>query len=302
LIESDTYCNHCAAKGITMIAQTAVAAAIALLPVSDAFAFGQEGHSIIAEIANRRLSAQATTAIESALGKGHSLAAVASWADDVRDARPTTYNWHFVDLPLASDKYDAIRDCKLDPAKGDCVIAELARLKSALRCAPTTEAKAEALKFTVHFVGDVHQPLHTVLEQRGGNGFEVTSTIKGKTCRPTAGDPNRCVISTNLHQMWDTFLITRFVWNWGSYVDRLEEGWLQSTDAVGATQGSVEEWVEQSHKEARLAWDAVPADKTLNDDYLNEIIPILDRQLGRGGLRLARFLNDAYSSADCAGQ
>ena len=70
------------------------------------------------------------------------------------------------------------RDCKPDPAKGDCVVAELGRLKKELSGAPTNEAKVEALKFTVHFVGDVHQPLHTVLEKRGGNGVDVTSTIK----------------------------------------------------------------------------------------------------------------------------
>lgn len=285
-----------------MIAKAALAIAMVFLPISAALAFGQEGHSIIGEIANRRLTAQALTAVENALGKGHSLAAVGSWADDVRDARPTTYNWHFVDLPLTADTYDVNRDCKADPAKGDCVIAELGRLKKELSCAPTNEAKAEALKFTVHFVGDLHQPLHTVLEKRGGNGVDVTSTIKGNTCRPTANDPNKCVISSNLHQMWDGVLITRFVWNWGSYVDRLEEGWLKSPEAANAEQGSVQDWVEQSHKEARIAWDAVPADKKLTDDYLSAMVPVLDRQLGRGGLRLARFLNEAYANTDCSGQ
>jgi hypothetical protein len=121
------------------------------LSAGQAWAWGQEGHSIVAEIAQRRLNAQALDHVR-ALLKGASLASVASWADDVRGARQDTYNWHFVDIPLADDTYDPSRDCKLDPHKGDCAVAELARLKRDLVCAPTDEIKAEALKFTVHLL------------------------------------------------------------------------------------------------------------------------------------------------------
>src|SRR5581483_11849536 len=123
--------------------------------------------SIVAEIAQRRLSPAAVQAVEQALGRGHSLASVASWADDVRDIAPQTYNWHFVDIPIAADAYDPARDCAPGP-KGDCVIAELDRLSDQLQCGTDAE-KLDALKFAVHFVGDVHQPLHTVLEEKGGN-------------------------------------------------------------------------------------------------------------------------------------
>src|SRR5262245_39018333 len=71
-----------------------------------ACAWGQEGHSIIAEIAQRRLSPQATAEVARLLGPNHSLASIASWADDIRDERPETYNWHFVDLPITDDHYD----------------------------------------------------------------------------------------------------------------------------------------------------------------------------------------------------
>ncbi|MHC2432731.1 S1/P1 nuclease [Bradyrhizobium sp. USDA 4451] len=269
----------------------ALSAALLLLSSSASFGFGQEGHSAIAELAHRRLNPNALANVERLLGKGHSLASTGSWADDVRDARPHTYNWHFVDLPLAEDRYAEARDCNPPDkdTKGDCVIAELARLKDDLRCAATDEGKAEALKFAVHFVGDVHQPLHTVLESKGGNLVRVTSVMHGNTCR------NNCDLSTNLHAMWDTFLITKLVWNWGSYVERLEEGWLKSAEAAGADAGTTQDWVEESHKEARIAWNAVPADKKLTDDYLQTATPILDRQIGRAGLRLARFLNEAYA-------
>ncbi|HEX4327591.1 MAG TPA: S1/P1 nuclease, partial [Burkholderiales bacterium] len=95
---------------------------------SPAQAWGPEGHAIVAEIAQRRLTPEAAAAVERILGRGHSLASVASWADDAREAHPDTYNWHFVDIPLAAAAYDGERDCRPDPQRGDCVAAELERL------------------------------------------------------------------------------------------------------------------------------------------------------------------------------
>src|SRR3954453_10906697 len=89
-----------------------IAAVLALTPLHQALAWGQEGHSIVAEIAQRRLSPAAADLVKGLLGPGHSLASVASWADTVRDERPETYNWHFVDIPINVAKYSKDRDCK----------------------------------------------------------------------------------------------------------------------------------------------------------------------------------------------
>jgi hypothetical protein len=144
----------------------ALSVALAGSFISQVFAYGQEGHSIIAEIAQVRLSADAAKEVGRLL-KGRSLASIASWADDVHTDRPATYRWHFVGIPRTSDTYDPSRDCKEDPARGDCIVAELDRLKNDVRCAPdndfidangeTRNQKVEALKFAVHFVGDIHQ-------------------------------------------------------------------------------------------------------------------------------------------------
>ena len=81
--------------------RTVWALVAAILLPTQALAWGPEGHSIIAELAQRRLSPQAAREVERLLGPGHSLASVASWADDVRDDRPETYRCHFVDLDRA---------------------------------------------------------------------------------------------------------------------------------------------------------------------------------------------------------
>ena len=112
-----------------------LAFALATFLVPNAFAFGEEGHSIVAEIAQRRLSPQAAAEVAHLLGPGRSLASVSSWADDVREERPETYRWHFVNIPLAADEYAPRRECTADPRRGDCIIAELQRLTGELRCA-----------------------------------------------------------------------------------------------------------------------------------------------------------------------
>lgn len=266
--------------------------------ITPASAWGEDGHSIIAEIAQRRLSPEAAATVNRLLGPGVSLASIASWADDVRSERPQTYNWHFVDIPLDKADYDEHRDCA-NNAGGDCVVRELQRLKTELRCAATDDARRDALKFTVHFVGDIHQPLHTVGDRRGGNEVRVHGVIHGSTCR------GRCDIadeSSNLHSLWDTGLIRRTVWDWGAYVDRLENGVLK-TDSLRqrAATGSAADWAVETHAVAQQVWNdrLVPPDGTLDDRYYAAVLPLLDRQLALAGVRLAGFLNEAYASSRC---
>ena len=264
------------------------------VPLGQAWAWGQEGHAIVAEIAQRRLSPTAAAAIDGLLGRGHTLASEASWADGIREARPSTYNWHFVNIPRGA-RYEAARDCPESP-RGDCVVAELERLKSELYCADNEDKKRDALRYAIHFIGDIHQPLHTVSEERGGNGLMVRVEWRGLACT------GRCVarkVDTNFHAAWDSNLITTTVWDWGAYVSRLEEGLLKDGALQRADGGSPADWANSSHALGQQVWDRVPASRVLDDTYYQEVLPIVDRQLALGGLRLARFLNEAYSAGSC---
>jgi len=278
----------------------ALAAALAVALAGPALAWGPEGHSIVAEVAQPRLSAPAAQMVAKLL-KGRSLASIASWADDTRATRPATGNWHFVDIPLDVEKYDHGRDC----AKDDCIIAELGRLRNELRCT-TGDAQVEALKFAVHFVGDIHQPLHTVAEATGGNAIDVDVFMRGLATCPTCKAAHT---PTNFHAAWDENLIQKTVWAWGAYVDRLESGWLATspdakaedpaTNHTAIDDGTLIKWAEETHKAAPTVWYLRPADDVLDDRYLRDVQPILDRQLGIAGLRLARLLNQAYESNQC---
>ncbi len=275
--------------------KTWLTALLAAATCGPALAWGPEGHSIVAEIAQPRLTARAAAIVASLLD-GRSLASVASWADDVREERKGTAQWHFVDIPIADGTYDPATECKLTE-QGDCVVAELDRLKTDLRCAESRAEKIEALKFAVHFLGDIHQPLHTVLEAQGGNKIPVAVYLKGLACSQACRTP----LASNLHAAWDVDLIHATVWDWGAYVDRLEAGWLKGAEAQqsGIDGGTPAGWAIETHTAAQTVWRLLGANHVIDDDYYRKVLPVLDRQLGVAGLRLARFLNDAYASNAC---
>jgi nuclease S1 len=263
---------------------------VAVLPfvvsTGPAYAWGQEGHSIVAEIAQRHLTPFASARMRELLGGDISLASISSWADDVRGERPTTYNWHFVDIPLADDTFDPKRDCVDDPAKGDCVINEIERNKRTLKDpSASAEDKREALKYVVHFVGDLHQPLHTVKDAAGGNTVQVTFF----------SDPtNRHIDQTNLHAVWDSGLIRNYVWAWGDVVEKIETAVIGKVDATAVQKGTPTEWALEAHKAAQDVAFTVSSGANLDAAYAAQARPVLMRQLARAGLRLARTLNDIW--------
>jgi hypothetical protein len=267
---------------------------LAAFPLECAYPWGEDGHSIVAEIAQRRLNDTARLAVDKILKHG-SLASVGSWADDVKfTTRPETKPWHFVDIPLAEMSYDPATECKDDT----CVIAVLNKLKPQLQCGKDDETKLDALRFVVHFVGDIHQPLHTVNEATGGNTIDVTVKFCGLIDPACTPSPQ----AANLHFVWDETLITKTFYDWGAYVGRLENGWLKTPEAQAVmTDGtSVTDWALQTHAQATRVWRSQGT--VLDEAYYYTALPIVDRQLGTAGLRLARFLNEAYSPGACKAQ
>ena len=143
----------------TQLLTPVLALAIAVASSGPAKAWGPEGHAIVADIAEAHLTPAAATQVSNLLSLDghHRLDEVASWADEIRPQRRDTASWHFVDIPLAAPNYDATRDC----ANGNCVVAKIVDFTVVL-ANPTADqhARLEALKWVVHFVGDIHQPMH----------------------------------------------------------------------------------------------------------------------------------------------
>jgi hypothetical protein len=252
------------------------AAVLALAPLHEATGWGASGHAVVAEIAQRRLDPLARREVKKLLGEA-SLASIASWADHLVVLRPDTLNWHFVNIPYAATNYDAARDCRQTP-KGDCIINAIARARVTLgdRSAPRAK-RAEALKFLVHFVGDVHQPLHSA-DRNDAGGNQVAVMFFGSPM--------------SLHAVWDYGMIDRHTFDWGQYVDELERNVIAGEGAAALARGTPVDWALEAHKLAVETAYAVPEDLKLGDDYYRRALPVVDRQLALAGLRLARVLNE----------
>ncbi|MES0100653.1 S1/P1 nuclease [Mesorhizobium sp. M0019] len=257
---------------------------------SQAFAWGQEGHAIVAEIAQRRLSATTLLEVKHILGGEVSMASVASWADDVRSGpHPETYNWHFVDIPLADSTYDPVSECAASP-KGDCGIAEVDRAEHEITCSADPMQRRDSLRYLIHIVGDLHQPFHTVAEGNGGNETKIVVKFGGLIKFPPK------VPDDNLHAVWDSTIIKQTTYAWGSYVDRLEGDWLLKHPEASETLDPTA-WTLEAHALAKDVAAGITNCTTLDNSYYDKALPIVDEQLGRAGLRLAAVLNRWLSTA-----
>jgi S1/P1 Nuclease len=251
------------------------------------FAWGPKGHQVVGDVARARLSDAARKNVVALLGNDD-LAAVSVWADDVKSQRPESYGWHFVDIQKSSDGFSQPRDCYQPNEKypysmtdhHNCVVDRINMFRDVLanKNAPQQD-RIEALKFLVHFVGDIHQPLHAIDEARGGNDIHVVefgSTQCGKYL-------------CNLHYEWDIGLIEhtgRSEAEYVSYVQQLAKANHLETRAGGTP----EDWANESFNIAKkiLIKDGAAVD----EGYYKANIATIDERLALGGLRLAKLLND----------
>lgn len=250
-------------------------------------AWGVQGHVIVARLAESRLTSTARKNIRLLLGND-GLAAVAVWADDVRKDRNETFGWHFVDIPKDADTFSSPRDCfrpqdKSPAAPSDhhnCIVDRIDLFRQTL-ADPTASRndRVEALKFLVHFVGDIHQPLHDVDEARGGNDIKVAAFGSDK-----CGD-----YLCNLHGVWDYSLIEHAGYSEADYVRHLNR-LIKENRLLERRGGRPEDWANESHLLARqvLAEHAAAVDQA----YYHANIILVDQQLALAGLRLAALLND----------
>lgn len=248
-------------------------ALFAALIASPALAWGPQGHEIVAAVALRDLTPVARAQVVRLLGTATMMVHEASWPDEIREARPETSAWHYVDIPLEAGGYSAARDC----ARADCVVAQIdrdVRLLSDHRL--PDRVRAEALRFLIHFVADVHQPLHAEdNDDRGGNRVDV------RIGRERA----------NLHKVWDTDVVEPLAPD--------PDAILRGVTAIQRNQwqsGDVARWANESHVIARD--DIYPPLKgarrvRLPRDYASREAPLARIQLAKAGVRLAWLLNKA---------
>lgn len=274
-----------------------------------AHAWGDEGHEIIGLIAWHFLDAptraRAIALLEqdsSGLTEDRGIAAEATWADKYRDSDrngaairyAATGEWHYVDIELLNPDVDAA--CFGHPSLGgdprasqgpahDCIIDKIDQFRREL--ADPRQPPAErllALQFLLHFVGDLHQPLHAGDDQdRGGNGKRVEA----------AG-----YRTGNLHHYWDTVFVGRL----GEHAPTVAEELIAEITPRLRREwraGTATSWAMQSFALAKtLAYGRLPAPDgrgryALSDEYVREATSATRLQLERAGVRLAALLETA---------
>ena len=277
------------------------AALLLILLPAPAAAWWDYGHETVAQIATRNISPEAQREIRRLLSKAGQLdtptCAAATiedlsvWPDCIRSIRDRfsyTAPWHYqnVDVCRPFDQTAACRD-------GNCVSAQIERNARLLadRSLPDRE-RLMALGFLVHFVGDMHQPMHAGDRgDLGGNRFVASyGLIAGRT---------------NLHTIWDGYLAERGISTpLGGPEGLLAE--LSPEEREAAKQGTVADWAQESWQAARdFAYGTMLSDPcapipterpVLREEQVRTLIPVVRRLVTRGGLRLARLLDEALSA------
>ena len=254
---------------ITVTACRGLLAVVLALHMQAALAWGVAGHRVVAELAWEQLTAPARAAVSRllALEPGATLASVASWADVNRD--DATRSWHFVNFPKGTCRYDPVRDCP----DGQCVLAAAERQMAVLASAASNAEKLVALKYVVHLVADVHQPLHAGhADDRGGNRYQVQAFGNG----------------TNLHALWDTGLLDE-----RNATTRMLVHALSALPVSAlALDLDLTHAARESCQIVEMAGFYPP--HKLPDDYAVRFTPILEQRLALAGARLAGLLNGLW--------
>lgn len=247
---------------------------ISLMTVLSGWAWGQKGHDVVASIAERHLTAAAADSVKD-IFDGMSLVYWANWLDNASHTPDYSYTktWHYKNIDAGQD-YDSVPPL----ASGDVVTATREQIAVLRSPASTRSQKQLALKILVHVLGDMHQPMHMGhASDRGGNNVQVRFFDRG----------------TNLHSVWDGSLLNSgHSWTFTEWTEQLDR--LSPEAEAAETQGNIDDWAKQTYSIATDVYNYFPSGSKISYNQIAYWTPTIEKQLLRGGLRLATVLNAIY--------
>lgn len=235
--------------------------------------WGATGHRAIGKIAEGYISKKTKNKISELLN-GQSLALVSTFGDDIKSDKRYNqfYTWHYVNMPFEVTYEESEKNPEGDLVTGIKKCKEIILDKSTSK-----EDKVFYLKLLVHFIGDLHQPLHVGRsEDKGGNTVQVQWFGSG----------------TNLHGVWDSKMIDHYDMTYTELAD--------NTDVISKNQvqylqlGNVEDWVNETHQLAIKVYSSAEVGEKLGYNYMYENFELTRSQLQKGGIRLAKILNELF--------
>ena len=307
---------------------TALFALGAMVFAPRASAWGCRGHETIATLAEKHLTPQAKQALLALLTANpidpqlkrycgqrglDPFVDSATWADDERGRDASTAPWHFIDIPLSATKGSVQAFCGAGGCVTQAITEQLAILKD--KNAPGAK-RATALRFIIHFVGDLHQPLHgSSNSDRGGNCVPVKYFTRNPHARNDSYTPN-------LHHVWDTEIPESQMLGAdpAEFAETLDAAYESSFAAWEQGGMRLDAWAWESHDQAvKTAYGAfseaipfepaVPVNTCADDNnigqrmlnkhlvigsaYRDRAAPVVEQRLAQAGIRLAMILNEA---------
>lgn len=253
-------------------------AALASVALLTLVSWGVVGHRTVATIASNHLTPAAQAGIHKLMGDT-TLADISTWADEVRSADPafaSTGPWHYINLSAGYDYNQFVT--AVNNAKAPNVYTALQKCIADLKSDTTSlRYRRIALKFVVHLVGDLHQPIHVShAEDQGGNLVQVTFN----------GDP------TNLHSLWDSRLIARHPMPVSMMAAEFDKATPQEIAKWQAD--DMMKWLYESYLISEQIYAAAAKSPRFTDDYYNIAMPVVQKRLLQAGIRLAGVLNGIY--------
>lgn len=243
------------------------------------FSFGnvpfwsKTGHRVIGKIAQEELSGRTKRAIDKLLD-GQNIASISNFADEIKaDSKFREFSaWHYVNIPPGKEYAD------IEPSKYGDLVMGIQKCQTIIRNEKNTkEDRVFYLKLLIHLIGDLHQPMHVGrLEDKGGNDIQVQWFNNG----------------SNLHKVWDANMINDYGMSYTEMANSLPE--LDKNEKKAIQEGSVLDWVHESQKIANKLYDSVEVGEKLAYKYSYTWWGTVEIQLQKGGLRLAKVLNDLF--------
>lgn len=239
-----------------------------------AFGWGQKGHDATAYIAEQHIS-QATADSIAALFDGNSIVYWANWLDNASHGPEYAYTktWHYKNIAQGVDYEDA----ELNP-DGDVVTATREQIAILTNPEAPREDKVLALKILVHVLGDMHQPMHMARpDDRGGNNVKLQ--FFGR--------------DANLHGIWDgSIMNSGHSWSYTEWQQQLDR--LNPVAEAQTTSGNIDDWAKETYLIATSVYDYFLEGCKVSYDEVATWTPVIEGQILRGGLRLARVLNAIF--------
>ncbi len=254
---------------------------VLLLSAIVLISWGVTGHRTIGKIAENHLTPQAAAAVRELLGTA-TLADVSTWPDEVR-SQPEykhTAPWHYLDLELGLS-YAEFQQ-KVENMTEENVYSAVLKQEQVLGSSTSTrEEKIEALKFVVHFVGDLHQPMHVSrTEDKGGNTIQLNYEGKG----------------TNLHAVWDSKLLDHQGLDYNQLAEKYDH--VSDKQVKEWQSDPLIKWVWESYQISTKLYAEVDAmsSRSIDDSYYQAHIEIIHQRLVMAGVRLAGVLNGIFKN------